>query len=155
VEHVDPRRVGVIAVDDWNHHWCKSATMRVDAMVPRIDRALNAARELGMTVVLCPSDVVDNYVGYPSAKRSLPGPLLLCLRRATPGTFSKKALDLVSGDGNNLVNRNSRQWSLTRYTTRTHGGGKRRSAFDSAAPAKALLPTARHRGTLSLHGPSF
>jgi hypothetical protein len=63
--HVDPQRVGVIAVDVWNYHWCKTATMRVDAMVPRIDRALNAARELGMTVMLCPSDVVDNYVGYP------------------------------------------------------------------------------------------
>ncbi|MHB1556109.1 MAG: NPCBM/NEW2 domain-containing protein [Isosphaeraceae bacterium] len=64
-ERVDPRRVGVIAVDVWNYHWCKTATMRVDALVPRIDRALEAARALGMTVMLCPSDVVDNYVGYP------------------------------------------------------------------------------------------
>jgi NPCBM/NEW2 domain/Chitobiase/beta-hexosaminidase C-terminal domain len=62
---VDPHRVGVIAVDVWNYHWCKTATMRVDALVPRIDQALNAARDLGMTVMLCPSDVVDNYVGYP------------------------------------------------------------------------------------------
>ncbi len=64
-EKVDPKRVGVIAVDVWNYHWCKTATMRVDAIVPRINKALNAARELGMTVMLCPSDVVDNYVGYP------------------------------------------------------------------------------------------
>ena len=63
--HLDPHRVGVIAVDVWNYHWCKTATMRVDAIVPRIDRALSVARELGMTVMLCPSDVVDNYVGYP------------------------------------------------------------------------------------------
>lgn len=64
-ERVDARRVGVIAVDVWNFHWCKTATMRVDAIVPRINKALEAARELGMTVMLCPSDVVDNYVGYP------------------------------------------------------------------------------------------
>lgn len=64
-EQVDPRRVGVIAVDVWNFHWCKTATMRVDAIVPRMNKALEAARELGMTVMLCPSDVVDNYVGYP------------------------------------------------------------------------------------------
>ncbi len=64
-ELIDPHRIGVIAVDVWNYHWCKTATMRVDAMVPRIDRALNAAREMGMTVMLCPSDVVNNYVGYP------------------------------------------------------------------------------------------
>ncbi len=65
VDRLDPHRVGVIAVDVWNYHWCKTATMRVDALVPRIDRALDAARKLGMTVMLCPSDVVDNYVGYP------------------------------------------------------------------------------------------
>ncbi|HTI70503.1 MAG TPA: NPCBM/NEW2 domain-containing protein [Candidatus Limnocylindria bacterium] len=64
-EKVDARRVGVIAVDVWNYHWCKTATMRVDAIVPRMNRALEAARDLGMTVMLCPSDVVDNYVGYP------------------------------------------------------------------------------------------
>ena len=64
-EKVNPSRVGVIAVDVWNFHWCKTATMRVDAFVPRINQALEAARSLGMTVMLCPSDVVDNYVGYP------------------------------------------------------------------------------------------
>lgn len=62
-ERVDPARVGVIAVDVWNFHWCKTATMRVDAIVPRIDQALEAARGLGMTVMLCPSDVVENYAG--------------------------------------------------------------------------------------------
>lgn len=64
-EMVDARRVGVIAVDVWNFHWCKTATMRVDAFVPRMNRALEAARALGMVVMLCPSDVVENYAGYP------------------------------------------------------------------------------------------
>ena len=64
-EKVDPGHVGVIAVDVWNYHWCKTATMRVDAIVPRMNKALDAARALGMTVMLCPSDVVDNYVGFP------------------------------------------------------------------------------------------
>src|ERR1041385_4151958 len=70
-EKVDPAHVGVIAVDVWNFHWCKTATMRVDAIVPRMNRALDAARELGMTVMLCPSDVVDNYVGYPQREKVL------------------------------------------------------------------------------------
>jgi hypothetical protein len=74
-EKVDPHRVGVIAVDVWNHHWCKTATMRVDAFVPRINKALAAARSLGMTVMLCPSDVVDNYVGYPQRESVLALPL--------------------------------------------------------------------------------
>lgn len=68
-EKVDPKRVGVVAVDVWNFHWCKTATMRVDAIVPRMNKALEAARSLGMTVMLCPSDVVDNYVGYPQREK--------------------------------------------------------------------------------------
>jgi len=68
-EHVDPKNVGVIAVDVWNFHWCKTATMRVDAIVPRMNKALDEARSLGMTVMLCPRDVDDNYVGYPQRER--------------------------------------------------------------------------------------
>ena len=75
-ERVDPRHVGVIAVDVWNYHWCKTATMRVDAIVPRINQALDGARALGMTVMLCPSDVVDNYVGFPQRETVLAMPLL-------------------------------------------------------------------------------
>jgi hypothetical protein len=64
-EKIAPARVGVVVVDMWNYHWCKTATMRVAALVPRMHKALDAARELGMTVMLCPSDVVDNYAGWP------------------------------------------------------------------------------------------
>jgi hypothetical protein len=70
-EKVDPTRVGVIVVDVWNYHWCKTATMRIDAIVPRMNKALDGARTLGMTVMLCPSDVVDNYVGYPQREAVL------------------------------------------------------------------------------------
>jgi len=71
VERVEPAHVGVVVVDVWNFHWCKTATMRVDAFVPRMNKALDAARSLGMTVMLCPSDVVDNYVGYPQREKVL------------------------------------------------------------------------------------
>lgn len=64
-EEVDSAKVAVVVVDPWNFHWCKTATMRVDALIPRMNKALEAARSLGMTVMLCPSDVVDNYAGWP------------------------------------------------------------------------------------------
>lgn len=64
-EMIDPAHVGVVVVDPWNYHWCKTATMRVGALVPRMNKALDAVREMGMTVMLCPSDVVDNYTGWP------------------------------------------------------------------------------------------
>lgn len=70
-EKIEASRVGVIAVDVWNFHWCKTATMRVDAIVPRLNLALEGARALGMTVMLCPSDVVENYVGFPQREKVL------------------------------------------------------------------------------------
>lgn len=60
---LDAKKVGIVAVDMWNWHWCKTSTMRVGALVPRMNRALEAARKLGMQVFLCPTDVADNYVG--------------------------------------------------------------------------------------------
>src|ERR1041385_4735924 len=76
VEKFDPIHVGVMVVDVWNYHWCKTATMRVDAIVPRMNKALEIARSLGMTVMLCPSDVVDNYVGYPQREAILALPTI-------------------------------------------------------------------------------
>jgi hypothetical protein len=35
------------------------------------NKALEGARSLGMTVMLCPSDVVDNYVGFPQRETVL------------------------------------------------------------------------------------
>ncbi len=70
-EKVDPAHVGVIAVDVWNYHWCKTAEMRINAIVSRMNEALDGARTLGMTVMLCPSDVADNYVGYPQREAVL------------------------------------------------------------------------------------
>jgi hypothetical protein len=90
-ESIDPRHIGIIVVDPWNFHWCKTATMRVDALIPRINRSLAACRSLGVTIMLCPSDVVDNYVGWPQreivlamSKRAVP-PLQSILCPAPPG----------------------------------------------------------------------
>ena len=74
-ERVDPSKVGIVVVDMWNFHWCKTATMRVDALVPRMNRVLDAMRREGMTVMLCPSDVVDNYVGWPQREKIFAMPL--------------------------------------------------------------------------------
>ena len=66
---IDPHKVGIVVVDMWNYHWCKTAAMRVGSLVPRMNRVLDAARQMGMTVMLCPSDVVDNYVGWPQREK--------------------------------------------------------------------------------------
>ncbi len=64
-ERVDPVRVGIVAIDMWNWHWCKTSAARVGALVPRMNRVFEAARHLGMQVFLCPTDAVEAYVGTP------------------------------------------------------------------------------------------
>jgi hypothetical protein len=91
---VDACRVGVVVVDPWNFHWCKTATQRVDALIPRMNLALEAARELGMSVMLCPSDVVDNYAGWPQRERVIAMPL-----RPTPALATIDCPEPPNGGG--------------------------------------------------------
>lgn len=60
-----PSRTVVVVVDMWDRHWCKTYTARVANMVPRMNRALAAARQTGMQVVWAPSDVVNFYKDHP------------------------------------------------------------------------------------------
>ncbi|MDR1746667.1 MAG: isochorismatase family protein [Tannerella sp.] len=67
---VYPRSTAIIVIDMWNFHWCMTASQRVAAMVPRMNRVLQTARELGMLVIWNPSDVVTAYAGYPQYERA-------------------------------------------------------------------------------------
>jgi nicotinamidase-related amidase len=68
---IDPSRTAIIIVDMWNFHWCMTASERVSAMVPRMNRVLDIARGLGMKVVWNPSDVVTAYAGYPQYEKAI------------------------------------------------------------------------------------
>ncbi|MBM3264438.1 MAG: NPCBM/NEW2 domain-containing protein [candidate division Zixibacteria bacterium] len=68
---LDARSTGIVVVDLWNFHWCKTSSERVAALVPRMNKCLEIARSIGMTVFLCPTDVADNYVGTPQYETPL------------------------------------------------------------------------------------
>ena len=68
-EKVDPAHVGIVVVDMWNFHWCKTSTQRVGALVPRMAAVLRAAHQMCMTIFWCPSDVADNYAGTTNIRR--------------------------------------------------------------------------------------
>ena len=70
-QKLDPAKMGVVLVDWWNFHWCKTAAERVACLTPRINRALDGARALGMQVFLCPTDVADSYAGTPQRERAV------------------------------------------------------------------------------------
>ena len=75
-ETLHPEHVGIVVVDLWNFHWCKTAAERVGCMVPRMNKALQGARSLGMQVFLCPTDVADSYVGTTQRERAVAAKLL-------------------------------------------------------------------------------
>ncbi len=68
---INPKKIGIVIIDMWNFHWCKTSAARVAAMVPRMNKSLEAARELGMQVFFCPTDVTNNYVGYPQREKAI------------------------------------------------------------------------------------
>lgn len=70
-ERIDPAKCGVVIVDMWNYHWCLTAGERVRAMTPRMNRALEGARKLGMKVIWAPTDVADLYLGKPQRERAM------------------------------------------------------------------------------------
>ena len=67
----DPSTVALLVIDPWSFHWCKTACMRVGALVPRINAATAAGRKLGMTVVWSPTDAQENYDGWTQRERAI------------------------------------------------------------------------------------
>ena len=67
----DTAGLGIVIVDLWNWHWCKTASERVGAFVPRLNKVLECARSLGIQVIHCPTDGAISYVGTPPRERAL------------------------------------------------------------------------------------
>jgi len=67
-EKIVASKTGIVVIDMWDRHWCKTYTARVGNLVPRMNRTLAAARKLGIRIVHAPSDVVDFYKDYPQRK---------------------------------------------------------------------------------------
>jgi nicotinamidase-related amidase len=55
-EHVDPRRVAILAIDIWDYNVCKTWRTRAESLIPRINYCFDAARKLGMTLVFSPTN---------------------------------------------------------------------------------------------------
>ncbi|MEX0585684.1 MAG: hypothetical protein WD176_03510, partial [Pirellulales bacterium] len=67
-EKIDPRHVGIVVIDLWDYHWCMTCTQRVASMTPRMNRAFDGARRLGMQVILAPTTGIVPYQDWPQRK---------------------------------------------------------------------------------------
>jgi hypothetical protein len=70
-QKIDPRKIGIVIVDMWNYHWCMTWSEQAGGMYLRMNRALEGARKLGMTVLWAPTDVAAMYAGTPQRERAL------------------------------------------------------------------------------------
>ena len=67
-------RTAIVICDMWADHPCHQAAIRVDAMAPRMNRIVSAARGLGVTVVHAPSSGIKFYAATPFRHRILSAP---------------------------------------------------------------------------------
>lgn len=61
----------IIICDMWNGHYCKSSAQRVDAMAPKMNRVITAARNHGVMIIHAPSGTLSHpeYNNSPYRKR--------------------------------------------------------------------------------------
>lgn len=67
-EKIDPRHVGIVLIDLWDYHWCMTCSQRVASMVPRVNRAFDGARKLGVQIVFAPTNGIGPYEDWPQRK---------------------------------------------------------------------------------------
>ncbi len=61
----DASRTAVIICDMWDNHYCQLAAQRVDAMAPRMNRVITAARAHGALIIHAPSGCMNVYASTP------------------------------------------------------------------------------------------
>jgi len=59
----------IIICDMWDGHYCTSAAQRVDAMAPKMNRVITAARNHGVMIIHAPSGCMNMYEGTPYRER--------------------------------------------------------------------------------------
>jgi len=64
----------LLLCDMWDRHWSRGATERVEAMAPRVNAVVQAARSRGVQIIHAPSDTMDFYAGTPARQRMIDAP---------------------------------------------------------------------------------
>jgi nicotinamidase-related amidase len=70
------RETALVLCDVWDHHWCRGAVERLEAMLPRMNEVVRMAREAGVQIVHAPSETMPFYAGSPARQRIAGIPLV-------------------------------------------------------------------------------
>jgi nicotinamidase-related amidase len=63
------RETALVLCDVWDHHWSRGAEERLEAMLPRMNEVVRAARDAGVQVVHAPSETMAFYDDSPARQR--------------------------------------------------------------------------------------
>ncbi len=69
-----PGETAIIVCDVWDYHHCLNAVRRVGEFAPRLNKVLERARTMGVTIIHAPSDCMDAYQDHPSRRRAMQTP---------------------------------------------------------------------------------
>ncbi len=126
------QQTAILICDMWDEHWSRGATMRVNAMAPRMNRVIEVARSKGVLIIHAPSDTLDFYADTlarqhardvspvaPPPPKALPDPPLpiddsdegsdtgeakpyKAWQRQHPAIAIDQAVDYISDDGHEI-----------------------------------------------------
>jgi nicotinamidase-related amidase len=99
---LDASKVALLVCDMWDKHWSRGATERVEALVPKIEKAVASSRRRGITIVHAPSETLDFYEDHPARARAEAIPLGN-LPVATPQRYPPLPIDDSDGGSDTNV----------------------------------------------------
>ena len=73
-KEIPTSQMAIIICDMWDAHWSRGAAERVDAMAPRMNQVVQAARRTGVQIIHAPSDTLTFYTETPARERMTAGP---------------------------------------------------------------------------------
>lgn len=67
-------KTALVVCDVWDRHWCRGASERLEAMLPRMNDVVASVRERGVLIVHAPSETMGFYRDSPARRRALDAP---------------------------------------------------------------------------------
>src|SRR4051794_7223691 len=89
-------QIAIIICDMWDHHWSRGAEEREEAMIPRMNETLRAARAKGIRIIHAPSDTMTAYADTPARRRLRAAPYIA---PPTEGDRPSPPLPIDDSDG--------------------------------------------------------
>lgn len=106
-------RTALIICDMWDHHWCDSASQRVDALAHKMQPVIDLLRQHGVLIIHAPSETMSFYKDNPARLAILAFPKI---QTPEPLTLTESPLPIDDSDGgcdnpNNSLKPNTRVWT--------------------------------------------